>query len=1150
LKFTRLRLSGFKSFVDATELLIEPGLTGIVGPNGCGKSNLLEALRWVMGENRPTSMRGSGMEDVIFAGAGNRPMRNNAEVTLLVDNSHHNLPAPYQEFDSIEITRRIERDAGSAYRINGREVRQRDVHIFFADASTGSASPALVRQGQISVLINQKPIQRRAILEEAAGISGLHQRRHEAELRLREAEKNLARLNDIIGEVETQLQALRRQARQATRYRNLSAAIYKTEALLFLLRWRACESDCAAATDALSAAAESVTRLTQAAEAAAAAQNELANSLPALRQQESACSAALQNLMHQRAGLDAEEVRAREDIQRLQAHITAAEQDLARERAYEVEAVDHIARLEQDERDLRAAGEAAAEKLANAVERAKSAAGELVARDRQLQSCTADIAEFNASRASYERAKAQSAAQAELTAAQQAKAEENLRFAEGSAAGAAELAEAESLVESAKRSVADAHASADAAEVRLAEAHAAEAAKRAPLQEAERAVQRLQAEISALSRVLQPHAGGLWPPLIDSVRVQRDYERALAAALGDDLEAPLDAAAPRHWSDLGELAAEQPLPAGQPLSDLVEAPPALRRRLSQTGVVTVEEGRAAQALLRPGQRLVSQRGDLWRWDGYAASADAKSAAAIRLEQRNRLAALDAELVSAKAMRAAAEQEFAAAQQQSSGEQEAARATQRVLREAQSALAAAQDRASFAARRAAEAAGRIAELQAEIRGLAESHAAALSAVEAAEERLAALGDGAALYSALEEARKQCAEARASEAEARGLLQGLAAEARVRHDRLAAVERDLQQWRSRGSAAAQQSEMLSARIVAMQQEFAHAESVPVGIASRRSQLNEAVADAEAALASATSARVAAEAALGEADRELKAANEALGAAREQRAACTARSEATIQRRDELARRIRDELNATPEELPARAQFDQDSEPLPVEDIERRVEKLKSEREQIGPVNLRVEEETQEQENRLQGLLTERNDLDGAIQRLKRGIQTLNKEGRERLLESFDKVDQNFQRLFQELFQGDEARLSLIDSEEVLESGLEIFARPPGKKLTTLSLLSGGEQALTAIALIFAVFLVNPAPICVLDEVDAPLDDANVDRFCRLLDQMRQSDQTRYLVITHHALTMSRMDRLFGVTMAERGISKLVSVSLAEAEQVIAA
>lgn len=1150
MKFTRLRLSGFKSFVDPTELLIEPGLTGIVGPNGCGKSNLLEGLRWVMGENRPTSMRGTGMEDVIFSGAGNRAMRNNAEVTLLVDNSDRSVPPPYQEFDAIEITRRIERDAGSAYRINGREVRQRDVHIFFADASTGSASPALVRQGQISVLINQKPIARRAILEEAAGISGLHQRRHEAELRLREAEKNLARLNDIIGEIETQLQGLRRQARQATRYRNLSAAIYRTEALLFLLRWRVCEADCAAATDALSAVTESVANLTQVAQSAAAGQNYRSALLPGLRQQESACSAALQKLMHQRAGLDTEEARAREDVERLNSHIQAAEQDFAREQGHEQEALDQIARLEKDDRDLRVAGDAAAESLARAVDGAKFAAAELVARDRNLQSCTAQIAELNASRGSYERAKAQSALQAEQAAAQQANTDENLRIAEVAAISPAELLQAQELVEISKERVVQARISADAAEARIAEAQAVETAKHVPLQEADRALQRLQAEISALSRVLQPHGSGLWPPLIDSVKVRPDYEHALAAALGDDLEAPLDSAAPRHWSDLGELLAIASLPAGQPLSDYVEAPPALRRRLSQTGVVTVEEGRAAQALLRPGQRLVSRRGDLWRWDGYAASADAKSAAAIRLEQRNRLAALDGEVTSAKATRAAAEQEFAAAQRESSAEQEAVRAAHRLLREAQSALAEAQDRAALSSRRAAEGAGRIAELQAEIRALAETRAAALRSVDAAEERLAALGDGTSLLAALDEAKKQCAEARASEAEARGLLQGLAAEARVRHDRLVSIEREIVQWRTRGSAAVKQSEMLSARMAALREEFERAEAVPAEIESRRSILQATIANAETALNAATEAQVSAEAALVEADFELKAANDALSQAREQRAACSARCEAAIQRRDELARRIKDELNAAPDDLLARAQVDEDAAPLPVEDIERRVEKLKSEREQLGAVNLRVEEETQEHENRLQALLAERNDLDGAIQRLKRGIQTLNKEGRDRLLESFEKVDQNFQRLFQELFQGGEARLSLVDSEEVLESGLEIFARPPGKKLTTLSLLSGGEQALTAIALIFAVFLVNPAPICVLDEVDAPLDDANVDRFCRLLDEMRRSGETRYLVITHHALTMSRMDRLFGVTMAERGISKLVSVSLTEAEQVIAA
>jgi len=484
LKFARLRLSGFKSFVDATELHIESGLTGIVGPNGCGKSNLLEAMRWVMGDNRPTSMRGSGMEDVIFSGAGNRPMRNNAEVSLLVDNNDRSIPGPYQDFDTVEITRRIERDAGSAYRINGREVRQRDVQLFFADGSTGAASPSLVRQGQISILINQKPLARRAILEEAAGISGLHQRRHEAELRLREAEKNLTRLNDIIGENEAQLQALRRQARQATRYRNLTTQIYKTEALLFLLRWRDAQLACSTAESALEAASERAAELGRAAEDASAVQTSRAALLPGLRQQESDCNAALQKLIHQRSDLEAEEKRAREQAQRLRAHITAAEQDLGRERELEQETRDAIARLQNEERELKSAGEAAAELLAQAEERARAASAELISCDQALERCTQQLAQFNASRASYETAKSQSAAQAEKAAAQGSAAQDRLRTLQASVTQPAELSEAEGAIEAARSRAAEARMQAEIADVHAAELITAEARWRGPLQEA------------------------------------------------------------------------------------------------------------------------------------------------------------------------------------------------------------------------------------------------------------------------------------------------------------------------------------------------------------------------------------------------------------------------------------------------------------------------------------------------------------------------------------------------------------------------------------------------------------------------------------------------------------------------------------------
>ena len=1150
MKFTRLRLSGFKSFVDPTELFIEPGLSGIVGPNGCGKSNLLEAMRWVMGENRPTSMRGSGMDDVIFGGTGSRPMRNNAEVTLIIDNTDRSAPAPYNEYDIIEITRRIEREAGSAYRINGREVRQRDVQIFFADASTGSASPALVRQGQISILINQKPLARRAILEEAAGISGLHQRRHEAELRLKAAETNLGRLSDIVAEVEGQLQTLKRQARQASRYRNLSGLIHKAEALLFLLRWQDLERLASSAAEALTAASALVAERTETAIQGSTRQANAAAALPSLREAEAVKGAALQRLLHERNNLDAEEARAREEAQRLRQRINVAEQDQGRERTLEQDAVTALGDLEGEAQELENANAQAVDKLAEAEEQVQRLSEALAEREHTLERLTAEFAELNAKRASYERARIESAAQASRADAQRSLLQPRAEAAVAEVSGVPDVGNAQARVETLRASVTDARASAETAEAAQTGASQAETAARGPLEIAERNVQRLEAEIRALANVLRPQGNDLWPPLIDALKVQPGYEAALAAALGDDLDAPLDEAAPQHWRDLGEVTDPPPLPAGIALSNFVEAPHALARRLAFTGVVTAEEGRAAQKDLRAGQRLVSQRGDLWRWDGFSASADAPSQAAIRLEQRNRLAALEEELAGAKANRSQAHATYAAAQADAASSAEAARIAVRGLRETERELMAAQDEAARAARLAAERAGRLASLEAEIKSLETARDDAQRATEAAGEALAALPDGASLAEELNAARSLASDARTAASEARANLETIRREALVRSGRQAAITEEIARWTARKSAATRQIDALSERIVAMNEELAVLDAKPAEIATRRSALTDAIDVAENARKHAADARATAETELNEADKLAKAANQALAEAREERAGAQARAESTAARLSELAARIRDELSATPAELIERVEIKEDAELPPIDQAEKRVEKLKAEREQLGGVNLRAEEEAQEHEQRLQALVADRADLEGAIQRLRRGIQTLNREGRERLLESFEKVNANFERLFKELFQGGEARLTFTESEDPLEAGLEILAKPPGKKLTTLSLLSGGEQALTAISLIFAVFLVNPAPICVLDEVDAPLDDANVDRFCRLLDEMTRLADTRYLIITHHALTMSRMDRLFGVTMAERGVSQLVSVSLSEAEQVVAA
>jgi len=1089
------------------------------------------------------------MDDVIFGGTGTRPMRNHAEVTLVVDNSDRSAPAPYTEFDSIEITRRIEREAGSLYRINGREARQRDVQIFFADASTGSTSPALVRQGQISILISQKPLARRAILEEAAGISGLHQRRHEAELRLKAAETNLQRLNDVISEVDTQLQGLRRQARQASRYRNLSGLIHKAEALLFLLRWRDLAEIARSAEASLAQAAEIVADRTGRAAQAATEQAEAATTLPPLRNTEAAKSAALQRLLHERDSLDAEEARAREEAQRVRQRIGQSEQDLSHERALEQDAGSSLTELEREFGELIQANLSASEALAGAEERARALMDTLAERERTLERLTSELAHLNATRASYERARNEGEDQARR-ASEKRDALLPHAAAESETGDLPDIDATQIRIDSARETAMAARGLLEQAEARLAGARHAEAAARTPLDAAEQEAQRLAAETRALANLLRPAASDLWPPLIDSVKVQPGYEAALAAALGDELNAPLDEAAPHHWRHLGLLDSLPALPAGAALATFVDGPAALGRRLALTGVVTVEDGKRAQKDLLPGQRLVSQRGDLWRWDGYTASADAPSQAAARLEQRNQLEALEAQLVAAKRVREQAQAVHATAQAEQAAAIESVRAASRELREREEALLAAQGDSALAARAVAERTQRFAAVEAELKSLEQTVENARRAVQAAAEALNALPDANALSARLEQARTTAAEARTQSGEARSALDALRSEVSMRNQRLSAVKDDSTRWTSRRDAAARQIAALEERVAAMAQELAVFEAAPVEIAQRRGGLLDAIGTAETARKEAADARAEAENRMAESDKAAKAADQALAEAREERAGAEARSESAAERLEELRRRVRDELAASPDELEARAELKDGAELPPVDQAEKRVEKLKAEREQLGGVNLRAEAEAQEQEQRLESLTADRADLEGAIERLRRGIHTLNREGRERLLQSFEKVNANFERLFKELFQGGEARLTFTESEDPLEAGLEILARPPGKKLTTLSLLSGGEQALTAISLIFAVFLVNPAPICVLDEVDAPLDDANVDRFCRLLDEMTRLAETRYLIITHHALTMSRMDRLFGVTMTERGVSQLVSVSLSEAERVVAA
>ncbi|MCH8685654.1 AAA family ATPase [Pedomonas mirosovicensis] len=1484
MQFKRLRLSGFKSFVDPTEMRIEEGLTGVVGPNGCGKSNLLEALRWVMGESSAKSMRGTEMEDVIFAGTSNRPARNFADVALLLDNSQRRAPAQFNDADEIEVTRRIERDLGSAYRINGKDVRQKDVQLLFADAATGAHSPALVSQGRIGAIVTSKPTERRAILEEAAGISGLHTRRKEAEQRLRAAETNLTRLDDVLGQMEGQVGALKRQARQAEKYRTLSADIRKGEAILLFQRWQEAAQRLAESQEQLKAVDAAVAEWTSATARLSTEQADVAALMPNLRQEEAHAAAALQRLTLAREELAAEEKRITERREQLTRQLEDINRDMTREASLEADGAAALERLASEKAEIEArlaedADREAAARAAVSAAETEASEGERVfddltqqnaqvlarkgAFEAQVEAARQRIARLqdDLARIAEERAKLQAEAasdgvglaeteatvreteealkaQAEVISAAErvrveaethrqrtrleaeAEREEARRQQEAERQRVRQEAEAEREAVRAKaeaerqRVRQEAEAERDAARSRLeaerentraeaeaerqrvrqqaeaerdrirAEAEAerqavrarleaerervrleaeterdavragaeeerariraeveaeresvradAEAERQAALQaleatresatrerrEAEATVASLRTELQTLDRLLaarQEQAGGT--PVIDQLSVEPGFEAALGAALAEDLNAPAGGSAKRRWPEAGIDAADSPLPAGaRPLAEVVKAPAGLNRRLRQIGVVdSPEEAARLAGQLAAGQRLVSRDGQLWRWDGFYAAAPQSGSEQERLSQRNRRTAVVAELEAAEArlktviadttaalnaaqerMDAAQTNGAAAVQAADQKAQETLAALQARLeaavsaadRKAQETLAALQSRietelAAADARAQEAVAGVQARVEAEIQAadakaretvaavqtrveaeiaaanaraqeainavqarveaeiqaadakaretvaavqarveaaIQEADRRAQEAISAAQTRLdeaiaaerearsqrtqleqaldqarrrlthlqqeaakrdnrlqgladtekrlgeevalreaeraaalediAALPDTEALGQQVNEQRKLVEKLRADLAAARAGLDTLLRQLQADRKRLETIAIEREAWAGRLTGGREQLLVLADRKAAAETELATIEARPAEIEAQRLALADEITQAEARRKVAADTLAEAETRLRTKDNDLRQANELLAQAREQRARLETAVENYDARRQELALSIGEQFQCPPPLLLKTIEVAEDEPLPPMKQLEVDVERLRMERERLGAVNLRAEIELEELETQRNTMMAERTELETAIGKLRASIGTLNREGRQRLLEAFEMVNGHFSQLFTSLFGGGQAHLALVESDDPLEAGLEIMASPPGKRLQTLSLLSGGEQALTACALIFAVFLTNPAPICVLDEVDAPLDDANVERFCDLLIEMTKKTDTRFLVVTHNAVTMSRMDRLYGVTMAERGVSQLVSVDLKRAEMLLAA
>jgi chromosome segregation protein len=1144
LQFTRLRVLGFKSFVEPTELAIEPGLTGVVGPNGCGKSNLVEALRWVMGESSHKNMRASGMDDVIFQGSLNRPSRNTAEVSLALDNTDRSAPSPHNDSELIEVTRRIEREAGSVYRINGRDVRARDVQLLFADASTGAHSPAIVGQGKIGELIAAKPTDRRALLEEAAGIAGLHNRRHEAELRLRAAEQNLARIDDVIAEITQQFDALKRQARQATRYRNLSGEIRKAEATVLHLRYAAATATLGEAETAMTASAAAATARAAEQATAARVEAEAAAGLPQLREASARAGAALQRLAHAREAIDGEDKRIASRLGELSRLLTQFTEDIAREQRMLADHRAILTRLDAEERDLDAENAAVAERQTAAGARRRSAEAALAESEAAMSALTTEHAELTARRGEHDRAIADAAARSRRLAAEiESVARERAALDAGraDAVGAARTATSDAETVLAAR-----EQEATAAEHRLQSAREAGEAARDALAKAERVLSRIETEAATLATLLASAGVQGALPLIDAVKVDPGFEAALGAAFGDDLDAPADETAPAHWRTV-PAHGDAPLPEGAvPLANYVSVPVVLARRLAQTGVVVRTDGPRVQRALRAGQRLVSRDGDLWRWDGYVAQADAPGSAAQRLASRNRLAELETMLGPARDEAATRRTAFSASEAAIAAALAADRTARAALTTARAAIDKARRGLADAERDVARVTAKRSGLDEAFSRLTASRDETTAAEQAAAAALAAAADPAAIAADLAAQRARVEEDRAIAIEARAAAEGIAREADIRSHRLAAIAVERQGWHERTAGAESQIATLTTRRRDAEAEQARLAPEPLRIETQRRALLSEIATAEAARAAASDALARGEAAVAEASRTARTALDALTEARVERGRAEERAASARSRLAELTRHIEEVMQCPPGELLETAQL-KEGAPLPdLADLEARLERYREERERLGAVNLRAEAEATELGTRRDTLAREKDDLVAAIERLRHGIASLNREGRERLGAAFLTVKAHFTRLFTHLFGGGTAELMLTDSDDPLLAGLEIVARPPGKKPQIMTLLSGGEQALTAMALIFAVFLTNPAPICVLDEVDAPLDDANVDRFCDLLDEMKRSTATRFLVITHNPITMSRMSRLYGVTMAERGVSQLVSVDLETAER----
>lgn len=1141
--FNRLRLQGFKSFVDRTDLEITTGLTGIVGPNGCGKSNLVEALSWVMGENSAKRLRGNGMEDVIFNGTANRPARNSAEVSIVLDNTNRTAPAIFNNSDEIEVVRRIERDMGSSYYINGKAVRARDVQMLFADAGAGAHSTAIVSQGKITQIINAKPSERRQILEESAGISGLYARRHEAELRLRAADNNLVRLQDVVGNLETQLESLKRQSRQATRYKNISNDIRNLETLLSLAEWFQAQEvksmSMQAAQGAELQVAEHMTTVAQLEKT----QITQSQAIPPLRdaQAETAAAWQAQNFALQRINDEGDRINAQIDEAKQQLNNTASDRKHETQTTEENASV--MQKLEQEEEELKAKI-GSSEELQRLISIRDEKEKNVQALQSDYQLALEESAKLRASRKAVTDRLQQDENRLNSLQSRINTLKEQIERKRNEQSNAVSLDALRAETETLEQDIATRRDSEDAARKSLEDARQMVEQVRADVQNSRDAEGKIRAEINALQSILNVGSEADFRPVLEDIKADDGFEAALSKALGDTLMASTEADAPVVWLGASSHIAAAAFPAGvQSILPHIQAPAALQTALSFIGFVPEEsQGHEAAKLLQAGQSIVSSDGAYWRWDGLYIKAKAADRHAIQLKNKNRLEELQRQHPELITRKEETESALKIAQEKLEIARLSVAELETGIRQADRDLSQKRQNLQRVQAQQAGLESELAKLEEGMSILQDDSQRLQAEIDAQRQSLEGFDDAAMerqqadvdvkrnnlqhMQEALREASTEC--------------QVYQQDLNRREARLRAIADERVHLQNRSIRARERLKQLEEREDQAKQKLEELKNRPDEIEEQREVLMNSLSEMGRAKDSAADKLAQAERELDETVKALKIAENSMVEAREMRAHAQAMLQGAEGSIEVLRQSIADQFSTTPEALWENANITQEKlKEEPIDKMRGKRDRLVRERDGMGPVNLRADVEAEEVDQQLAKLIQERNDLTQAIDELRQGIQKLNKEARERLVQAFESVNEHFKVLFTRLFGGGQAHLAFVESEDPLDAALEVYAQPPGKSLQSLSLLSGGEKTLAATALIFAMFLTNPAPICVLDEIDAPLDDANVDRVCSMLEEIVEKSKTRFLMITHHRLTMARMNRLYGVTMAERGVSQLVSV-----------